>query len=392
MFRSRLPRTAAAAAALALLLPAGVAAYDFLLVPSVGVREEYNNNLFFSETDREDDWLLTVTPGLDMAWKTERTTGMLTGKLDWQRYKDNSDLDATDYLLSGRFTHQLTSKVRLAGKGEFRRESRADRHLEETGLVDESRNIRHNYGVSTEWIVTEKTTATANYAFEYLDYPTELQRDAKMHTVGIGLLRTLSWFTADTKALADLGYNRGDYEGVTNDTYMATVGLFRAVHELWSVRANVGVMYTVSEFESSGELRTSHSTGATGNASLLYKGERTNGIVTFFHGLSPAFGYEGAALRTSLVFSVDRMLLHDISAGLSGGVYRNNSDAGEFSTEEVDELSARLRPTIRWKQSRYLAFDAAYQYTWLENRVSSEKATRSIAYAGFTLSYPLFDE
>ncbi len=393
MCRDRFLLSAGAAAVLlALLVPAGAAAYDFRLVPSVAVREEYNNNLFFSQTDREDDWLLTVSPGVDASWKTERSEAGFGARLEWQNYNENSDLDATDYSVSGRFTHRLSTEFRLSGTGEFRRESRPDRHFEEAGQVDFSENDRYDFGTALEWILSEKTTATASYSFEYLDYPEELARDSRLHTAGLGIMRSLPVSTGTTKARMNLSYSRGDYENETTDSYTLTVGVFRSLHELWSVQVNAGAMHTRVEFEEGTGLESSSGTGFAGDASVMYTGERATATFALSHGLSPSFGSSGASLRTSATLGVERRFLHDISASFSAGYYRNSSDPGEYSTEEIDERSFRLRPGIRWKQSKYLSFDASYQYSRVDYRLTGTRAEQSVVYAGATLSYPLFDE
>lgn len=393
MCRDRVLLSAGAAAvALALLLPAAAGAYDFRLTPSVGVREEYNNNLFFSETGREEDWLLTVSPGVDASWKTERTEAGFGARLEWQDYQDNSDLDATDYSLSGRFSHRLSTEFLLSGTGSFRKESRPDRHFEEAGQVDFSENDRYDFGTALEWILSEKTTASASYSFEYLDYPEELGRDSRLHTAGLGITRSLPVSTGTTKARMNISYSRGDYENETTDNYILTVGLFRSLHELWSVQANAGVMHTRTEFEEGTGLESSSGTGFAGDASVNYTGERTTATFMFSHGLSPAFGYSGASLRTSATLGVERRFLYDISANFSAGYFRNSSDPGEYSTDEIDERSYRLRPGIRWKQSKYLTVDASYQYSRVDYKLTGGRAEQSVVYAGVTLSYPLFDE
>jgi opacity protein-like surface antigen len=391
--RDRFLRGFVAAIALPLLLPAVAGAYDFRLTPSVGVREEYNNNLFFARDDEEDNWLTTVSPGLELAWKTERLDAALSGTAYWMNYSSDSDLDTTDSAAKGRLAWNLTPEFRLSARGEFRRESRPDRHFEEAGLVDRSKDYRQIYNAAAQWTVTEKSAVSASYGFERLDYPDLTGRDADVHSAGLGFVHDLSRFTELTQARTNFGYSHGSYDAISIDSYSLTVGLYRSVHELWSVMVNAGAMHIRSEFDDwfgSGK-KTDH-TGWTGDASLIYTGETSGASLTFSHGLSPAYGYSGATIRTAAILGAEKRFIHDVAATLSAGYYINKSDAGDYSTQDIDERSFVVRPGLRWKPSKYVSLDAAYQYRHIDYRLSDGNASQQVVYAGVNLSYPFFDE
>lgn len=393
MSRNRVLARAWAAAALALLCSRGAAAYDFRLVPSIGVRGEYNSNLFMTETSPVETSVLTVSPGMEGLLTTEKVEAGFGGTVYVLRYDGEDELDDTDYAARGRFSYAATPELRLSATGEFRRESRPDRYFEESGLVDRSWNYRHIYTASAEWTATEKALVTASYRFERLDYPSERdEADADIHTGGLGLVYRLASFVKDTRARANLVFSRGAYENVTSESYSLTVGFFRAIHELWSLTANVGGMFTRSDFDYYSGENDSDSTGLTGDISLVYAGERGRASFVVSHGLSPAFGYNGASLRTMAVVAAERQFLHDVSATIAGGVYRNSSDAGEFTVGEIDERSYYVQPGLRWRATTNITFDLAYRRRWLDNRVTGERADQDVVYAGVNLAYPLFDE
>ena len=348
--------------------------------------------MFFAQQNRVDTWITTVTPGLEASGRTERTDAALSGNLYWLRYNADSSLDTTDYAGRGRLGYRFTPEFRVAGTGEYRKESRPDRHFEEAGLVDRSRDYRQDTTFSAEWAVTEKAAADLSYGFERLEYPTLPARNSTAHSAGLGFAYNLSRFAAETKARTNLGFSRSLFEGITVDSYTVTVGMFHAVHELWTVVANVGGHYTRSEFDVPGGTQEESSTGWVADASVVYTGERGNGSFTFSHDVAPAYGFGGAALRTAAVLNVSRRFLHDVSGTLSAGYYWNKSEAGQYSNQTIDERSARLRPGLRWEVTKTFVLDAAYQYTRYENRLAGTRVSQNVVYAGATLSYPLFDE
>ena len=378
---------------LVLFLPGRAFGYEFRLVPSVDAREEYNTNIFFTQDDSADSWITTVTPGLLAAGKTERMDAGLSGDVSWLWYSEDSELNATNFDTKGWFSYRVTPEFRLSARGQYRKGTRTDRFFEVSGLVvDVLSSYQQDYALSAEYIASEKATATLSYKYQWINYPDRPVWDGTIHNVDMGIVYNLSRFATETKARANAAYSRGLFEDLTVDNFSLTVGIFRAVHELWSAVVNVGGRYTHSEFEVPGVgSETTNDTGVVGDASLLYSGERTNASFTFSHNIAPAYGYSGASVRTAAVLSMSRRFLHDVSGTLSAGYYMNRSDPGQFSFQTIDERSARIRPGIRWKAGKYVVVEAAYEYSRVDYRATSTDADRHLAFLQFALRYPVFE-
>ncbi|MCP2500226.1 MAG: outer membrane beta-barrel protein [Deltaproteobacteria bacterium] len=379
--------------AMAILSPAGALGYDFRLVPSLAAREGYNSNLYFTPQDRVDSWVTRVAPGLDVSGRTERLDAAAGGNLIWWWYSADSNLNTVDYDARGRAAYRFTDTFRASATGEYRKESSPDRIFEDTGVVQNFQvDYRQDYTASAEVALSEKAAATLSYAYQQVEYPDRPFQDFTYHTADLGFAYNLSRFATETKGRLDLGFGRGLYEGLTVNNYTATVGVFRAVHELWSARVGIGGRYTTSTFDVLGQRQESTDWGWVGDASVIYTGERTNASFTFSNDIAPAYGYAGAVLRTSGVLNLSRRFLHELSGTLLAGYYRNKSEAGQYSFRSIDEQSTRLRPGIRWEATKNIVLDASYQYTWLEYQLTGEKVVQNVVYASATLSYPFFDE
>ena len=86
--------TFAAVMVLILAIPGGsLRADDFQIIPSIALRQEYSNNIFFDEIDEVDDFITTVIAGLEISNRTERMDLNLRGTVAPFFYWDNSDLD-----------------------------------------------------------------------------------------------------------------------------------------------------------------------------------------------------------------------------------------------------------------------------------------------------------
>jgi len=378
--------------AMAMLSPGGASAYEFRLVPSLAAREGYNSNIYFTPQDPVESWVTKVTPGLDLSGKTERLDAAAGGNVTWWWYNADSNLNTFDYDVRGRAAYRFSDTFRASATGEYRKESNPDRIFETTGVVQNFQvDYRQNYTASAEYALSEKAASTLSYAYEKVDYPDLPLQDSTSHLADLGFAYNLSRFATETKARLNLGFGRGEYEGLTVNNYTLTVGVFRAVHELWSAQVDIGGRYTTSQFDVLGQRKESNDTGWVGDASVIYTGERTNANFTFSSNIAPAYGYVGAVQRTAGILNLSRRFLHDLSGTFSAGYYWNKSQAGQYSYRSIDEQSAMLRPGVRWEATRHIVVDAAYQYYWQRNELTGEISVQNYAYAGATLSYPFFD-
>jgi hypothetical protein len=89
-----------AALAACCLLPTwgGLAsAGDLQLRPNISVSEEYNDNIFESVTNRSDEWVTRVRPGLALGYRTPALDGKLSYNLDYATYAYGSHKDETNH-------------------------------------------------------------------------------------------------------------------------------------------------------------------------------------------------------------------------------------------------------------------------------------------------------
>ena len=162
-----------------------------------------------------------------------------------------------------------------------------------------------------------------------------------------------------------LGVSRSVFDTSKVTNYSAAVGVERAVHELWSVVADVGARYTRSEFDvqelvpvvpPSFEVVTSRRTegdyGFTVNVSAVYKGETTGGSLTLYHDVAAAPGLGSAVQRSAAVLDVRQRTTWELTPFVSAGYYLNRADAGQFSTRSIDERTVRVRPGVRYDATR----------------------------------------
>jgi hypothetical protein len=83
--------------AILILLSAPLSSFAKLSIsPSVGIEERYNDNIFLSETDREDDFITTIMPGISVSYEPHTTMKLdLDYNLNLRFYSRHNELDDT---------------------------------------------------------------------------------------------------------------------------------------------------------------------------------------------------------------------------------------------------------------------------------------------------------
>lgn len=184
------------------------------LIVSLGLEEEYNDNIFFDYTDEIDDYITTLSPGIEFERENERTSASLKGLFNILMYSDNSELDDVDQLYTAKVSHKLTERLSLSGNGLYTRDSRSDRDVEETGLVlGTDIRKKHRYGAGVGYVVSEKSNVGLNYNYnrEYFNQNDSDNTDYHSHDVNLLLRYDLSYWFPLTTGRINTGYRRYYY-------------------------------------------------------------------------------------------------------------------------------------------------------------------------------------
>lgn len=83
----------------AVLLSTATFSYaKFTIDPSVTVREQYNDNIFLTDTDGEEDFITTVSPNILLDYSPNASLDLSLGYgFDFRFYSNNSDLNDTNF-------------------------------------------------------------------------------------------------------------------------------------------------------------------------------------------------------------------------------------------------------------------------------------------------------
>ena len=357
------------------------------LVVSLKLKEEYNDNIFFNADNEMDDYITTVSPGVELRRSYERTYASLKGLFDVAMYTDNSDLNNVDQLYTAGISHKLTQRLSLSSDASYKRDSRPDRDIEETGLAlgTDIRN-KQRYTAGIDYVLSEKSNVNVKYAHNRDDYDDPTLTDYDSHTVKMGLAYNLSYWLPLTTGRITTGYSRYNYPYTSVDNYNLTFGGERRLTEIYSYYADLGGRFTRPD---DGD----DSSGGVLKFGIKYKGEITSGNAFFSHDIRPASGSRGLRERTSFVVSLkQRMFTEKMIGSLRGGYYLNKSDRRELSVDDTDEHTIRISPRLTYRITQNVKLDTSYTYTRIKDKARNDyMKDRNLVFIGLVIEYPFFE-
>jgi hypothetical protein len=390
-------------ALLLLLAPLPAAADEFKLIPSIAVREEYNDNILFVTRDEQRDFITVAAPALTLSDRSETTDVTLRAALADYHYARYSTLNAVDPTLQGSIRHWMTPRLAISADAGYLRDSYPDRELETTGIVLNSvKRERFQGGFSSEYRLSEKTTTGISYNFGRDRYDSDTDADLESHRIQLSAVHDLDARFSRTKGRMNLGYDRYRYStGVLVNNYSATVGFIRNITETVSLLVDAGCRYTVTDLDLYRNIapspflpvlvkdeETNRGWGGVWQTTVVYRGEKGTANLSFGNNVFPASGRSGNTERTFLSADMRYRLTYEWSAAVSGGYYKNRSDRSEFSTTEINEQTWMLSPSMRYEFTKDLYLDVSYSFNQVEYRQSETDAARNIVMIKLTWQYP----
>jgi len=380
---------------------------DFKLIPSLAVREEFNDNIFFSSGDTLDDFITTLYAGLVLIERTERLDLKLSGEIAPFFYAEYSDLNDIDQNYWGNIGYRISSALRVDAKALYDVSNRPDRDIETTGLLlSTDRRKRQEYGLGLDYTFTEITAMafSVGYLQDKWDDENLNRQNLKDYRTALNFTHNLSEWWDSTIGRLNMGLDRYEFE--TSDTYnaYATLGAQHWFSETINLLIDLGVRYTDADYLSPQpvfvppffyEVRivevNNTSFGGVGEAILEIQKELTRFSMSIGHRIVPASGRGGTVQRTRAVLNLRRRLAEQSAVVLATGYYKNTAEGDEFSFRETDQDTFFIRPSIRWEFFEKFTLEAGYDFTYTDDRVENNDRRRNLVYLQVAYGLPLFE-
>lgn len=373
---------------------------------TVHLKQEYTDNLFYTSHDREEDFISTVSPGLELINNTDRLNSKVKARLDSLYYMENSELNSIDQDYSGSLRYALSPRANVFTSAQYTRDSRNDRDFIETGLLTRAINRdRYIYRLGGDYALTEITGIQFKYSYDADAYASEGYSDSQSHDIACTLTRDMSSLFPSTIGRVTAGTTFYSDDNSDSTNYYGTIGAEHSVSELYKVFADVGLRYTDSQYDSTRLVPSNipnlyfvvpyeanaKGTGLTGRAGLTYTDELHTATMAFSHAVTQAGGYDGTIERTSLQGDVSRRLTETSRVTFSAGYARNKSTEDELFVDEVDEDSLWLQPKLTYTLTERIVLEAFYNYAFIHDNLDNEDRERNLVFLRLGFNYPVLE-
>jgi hypothetical protein len=365
---------------------------EFDIIPFVALRQEYNDNLFFSVNDEIDDFITIITLGLEFDKETERILAELTGRIDRVLYAENDVLDATDQYYAGNLSYQITPRFSLLTEAGYSKDSRIDSDIAETGLVlRTAARERIRFVAGGNYFVTETTATSLTYLYDDIEYEDPEFVDSQEHSFNLGYNHQLDKLLPTTMARINLRYTQWDFKNSLVDYYGGTLGGSWDYSEMLRLLFDFGIRYTRTEFAVGPNQETSKDWGGVGYLNFSYRGELTDVYLAISHDIKPASGRGGTTVNTSVAGRIAQNFSDKLSAFLFATYYKNKSKQGQLSAENINERTFRIRSGLYYDFNQDISLEAGYQYTFVKDLLDYSEATRNLVYGEIRWQWPLLN-
>jgi len=327
------------------------------IVPSLGLMAEYNDNIDFDHNGIErDDFIFTVSPGLSLDYKTERTTFGATARVDVFKYADYTDEDYNRQIYGLKASHKLLERLSVRARAGYIRDTTQDSYLEDTGIIT-TRSTVHRYsgGAGLTYNLTEVSDLDFDYNHRQTDYTSEGDVDTQTDTAGFAYRHAF----LERRYILTVApvYTRDDSDESTVNSYSLALGLSHRFRETLVANISAGTRYSDTEYH----LRDTSDTNWDwiADASVTQTWETATASIGYARNLY--YSSDGDAVNVDRFYArASKRFTEQFGASLAGTLYFTKSD-GNFNNE--DSRYYQISPSLFYNITRDHRLELGYSYT-----------------------------
>ena len=356
------------------------------LLTSVGLRQEYNNNIFYERTDETDDFISQVIPSLKLNYATEILKLSALARWDALLFWDNSDQNRLNqsYGLNG--SYRLTERWSVSASGRYVFDSVQDSQLDETGSVERGLYDRQrlNAGAGLDYSVSERSDIGADYNYQKTDFERKSSVDTEAHGVRFFYRRRLqNQRDVITIFPRFIWGNSDDW-----DAYNSTLNV-RWAHpftETLDTSITVGARHSRVDYKDDSD--DTDNWGGVADMWLRKRGELTTGRLGFSNNLRTRTN--GEIINVSRLYTdIDHRLSRRFGVGLRGSIYYSNLIEDSPETDD-DRWYFDVTPSAfyRLTERHLLRLSYSYNYQKLLDADDNDTIDRQRIWLELTFNFP----
>ncbi|MBJ6724241.1 outer membrane beta-barrel protein [Geomesophilobacter sediminis] len=363
-----------------LTLPQAARAGQVLLMPSVTLQQEYNDNITAAISGGQGDFITTISPSLTLSDRSERGGGVLTTGLSHQEYLHHSTNSSTGYQLQGAGDFAFTP--RLSGSASVGTALQVNPNSVDpsTGLFTTSTVHTDSLAAGGGYTLGALTTGSLNAAFSRQGYDVAGYLDTRQYSVQSGIQYDLDRVWRRLKVAPSVSFSREVTAVSTVDNTSATLSASRSLDQLWSCSLQAGGRYTHSSYAQG---TASDDWGWLGSLAAAYAGEKLSANLAASHDVTSASGRGTAATqRSGGSATLSERLTPRLTGSLGGSYSWNRSLPGASAADRVDETTASFQGALGYEfldlgGRSSLVLQLSYNYSGVEYHVVHNRSDQN---------------
>ena len=358
-----------------------VDAAEVKLTPGLAVGGAYDDNVLLSTEQKVSSSIVTVSPSVNLDYKT--LVSNLRLKADWDilSYLDESDLDRTNqyYRLSG--DHQIKERWKTSADFKYFRDTTLNTYLQETGrVIDRVERDYFDAGGRVGYSITDISWLSAGYRYENASYEGDIYSDYDSHRGNLFYSHRLKT-EVDTLSVGPSYYHRAnDFNDV--DQFALNIGWARDWSSISSSDASIGATYTKVKRDDGTE---DDNWGARASVEYSYEGIVSTTTFRYFHDLRTTVAGDDINVD-NFYLTYSRSITERFGAGMDGRLvfsYKLNDEQSNVN----DSRYYWVEPRLFYRFTKNLDLSLRYRYQNNVEMLDEGDRTRERNIVWLQLSY-----
>jgi len=348
--------------------------------PQLYFSGEYDDNVEYSNTDKEDSFIFNISPAMELNYGSELFDLYSFAIVRFIRNLSESDFDREDYYIDLSGTYRMTQRLQFRGKLNYFQDKTLEWRtidLIQTGSgklpIDDPRKIER--GIESVWSdrktynafgsfgyqLTELSNMNAGYGYSKTEYDSENNTDFEVNDVYLAYMRDLAG--QKNQIGARMSYNQRTSDISDIDSYGPGVVWSHSFTENVSLYTDLGFRYTEENFKNVDQKNDDW--GVTADIRLRRLGETNVMDIGFSQNIQTAS--DGGAVNVSrLYWSSGHTLSERFFFGLGGDCFITREDGDSLS--DIETVYVGISPSLKYWLTENYAVSLAYNYTLEHNR------------------------
>jgi hypothetical protein len=304
-----------------------VLAYEYTPELSLSLSEEYNDNIFLVHTDRVDDFITYITPGIGLSIRSVNSELRLAYSPTFSYYKSNGDLNETAHSFMANGNFSLSNKLSLTLMDNFVKSSEISdiRAISNVGPITARRELTYNtVSGNISYKLRENLTYRLGASYFFANFKEPGVTEVKAYSGNMGLdYRSSERTTLSANAI----YTKYDFRpdsDATEQDYL--LGITYRLTQTFTIGVDGGVV--VTKIEDTGE----SDTGFIGGVNLTKKFEKGEAALSYRQSVI-AGAQTGVPTRDQ---TVSLSLTKTLTNKWTGSLSASYSNYKSIETNDVD--------------------------------------------------------